>query len=421
MFAREFWLLRRALRQIWVRVTGFALLAVAAVLGAGLLGPVLPDTVVVRAGAAAVGDVLNVLATSMLAVTTFSLSVAVSAFAAAAGSATPRATALLQQDHTTQNVLATFLGAFIFSLLGLIALSADAFDARGPAVLFLVTLLVTGLVVIALIRWIEHLMSFGRMANTLDRVEAAADAALCHWRADPLMGGCPGAIGGTEGIAIPAPQTGYVQHVDVRALETCAQSAGARVHLWVRPGAFVARGTALLKITGCSPDADMRATLEAAVTLGRQRTFDADPRFGLIVLAEIASRALSPAVNDPGTAIDVIGRVVRLLDAAPDDTGEFPPSPQCSHVLVPAIDPAEMLRDVLRPVARDGAALIEVQIRLTKGLQALALARPDDLAAPAAALARDAVARAAAAGMAATDLAELRVAAAWADPTPPTA
>lgn len=418
MLGREIWLLRRVLRQIWVRVTGFALLALVAVVGAEVLGPLLPDSVVELAGGAAVRNVLNVLATSMLAVTTFSLSIAVSAFAAAASTATPRATALLQQDQTTQNVLATFLGAFLFSLLGLIAVSAEAFDTRGRVVLFFVTLLVTGLVVVALIRWIDHLMRFGRMANTLDRVEAAAEDALSAWRADPLMGGARGAIGGTEGTAVATQQTGYVQHVDIQALDDCAQAAGARVHLWVRPGAFVARGTALMRVTGCSPDADMRRALVAAVTLGRERTFDEDPRFGLIVLAEIASRALSPAVNDPGTAIDVIGRVVRLLAAPRDDTGGNPP-PRCARVLVPPIDPAEMLLDALRPVARDGAALIEVQIRLTKALHALALAHPDQFAGPATELARDAVVRAAAAGMVPSDMAALRSAASWAETVAP--
>jgi uncharacterized membrane protein len=43
------------------------------------------------------------------------------------------------------------------------------------------------------------------------------------------------------------------------------------------------------------------------------RYFDEDPRFGLITLSEIASRALSPAVNDPGTAIQIISSYVRLF------------------------------------------------------------------------------------------------------------
>ena len=60
-------------------------------------------------------------------------------------------------------------------------------------------------------------------------------------------------------------------------------------------------------------DEDVHKAVAEAFTIGAERTFDQDPRFGLCVLAEIASRALSPAVNDPGTAIDVIGRAVRLL------------------------------------------------------------------------------------------------------------
>ena len=88
----------------------------------------------------------------MLAVTTFSLSIAVQAFSAASGSATPRATVLLQEGRTTQNVLATFLGALLFGLVGLISLRADLHEASGKVVVFLFTIVV--LVLVALIGWI---------------------------------------------------------------------------------------------------------------------------------------------------------------------------------------------------------------------------------------------------------------------------
>ena len=55
-----------------------------------------------------------------------------------------------------------------------------------------------------------------------------------------------------------------------------------------------------------------------ALTDAESRTYDQDPRFGLTVLTEIAERALLPAVNDPGTAIDILGRSVRLLSACAD-------------------------------------------------------------------------------------------------------
>jgi uncharacterized membrane protein len=90
------------------------------------------------------------------------------------------------------------------------------------------------------------------------------------------------------------------------------------------------------------------------------------------VLAEIASRALSPAVNDPGTAIDVIGRAVRLLaqwgrfDSSEIDTDVTRP-----HLWVPAIEVGDMFDDVFMPIARDGAGMVEVQTRLQKAFVAL--------------------------------------------------
>jgi uncharacterized membrane protein len=152
MISGTLWQLRLVLRKIWVRVSAFALLAMLSAGLAQLVAPLLPAFPGVRTGAEAVEQVLVVLATSMLAVTTFSLSVALQAFAADARTATPRATALLQQDPTTQNVLATFLGAFVFSLIGLVALQAGLYDATGRLILFAVTAGVVALVILSLIR-----------------------------------------------------------------------------------------------------------------------------------------------------------------------------------------------------------------------------------------------------------------------------
>lgn len=74
----------------------------------------IPESVSVKVGAEAVDNILNILASSMLAVTTFSLSIMVTAYGSATTNVTPRATRLVVEDVTTQNVLATFIGSFIF-------------------------------------------------------------------------------------------------------------------------------------------------------------------------------------------------------------------------------------------------------------------------------------------------------------------
>jgi len=406
MMSRYIWHLRETLKKIWVRVVSFALLALLAAGFARVLSPYLPEALALQTGSQAVSQLLGILTSSMLAVTTFSLSIAVSAFASAAGSATPRATVLLQEDRTTQNVLATFLGAFLFGLVGLIALHADFYETSGKVVVFLFTIVVIGLVVVALIRWIGHLMQFGRMGDTLDRVEQAATDALT-WRLDnPFLGGQPlRAAPPDNAIVIRARDTGYLQHVDMRALQACAEDLGSTVFLRCLPGTFVAVGTPLAAVSAASLKEEQEAPLRNAFSIGVRRTFQEDPRFGVIVLTEIASRALSPAVNDPGTAIDIIGRHVRILARwrlREDAKVQF------DRVHVPPIVLQDVIEDAFRPIARDGAALSEVQIRLHKALAALHGSAPDIFGPACMAMSREAIARAEAASLLPAEIAAIR-------------
>ena len=152
--------------------------------------------------------------------------------------------------------------------------------------------------------------------------------------------------------------------------------------------------------------------LRNAFTLGEQRSFEQDPRFGLCVLSEIASRALSPAVNDPGTAIDIIGRAVRLFSLpvqADSATAHY------SQLFMRPTQISDMFDDIFTGIARDGAALVEVQLRLQKALQALAVIAPQDYAADAQRHARLALTRANLAMNCEADKAALGYAARWHD------
>ena len=375
------WHLLRILRKVWVRVTAFALLAIVTAGVAQVVAHLIPSSWTVKIGAESVDQVLDILASSMLAVTTFSLAIAISAFSAAASTATPRATALLQEDSTAQNVLATFLGAFLFSLVGIIALQAGYYSSNGRLILFVATAFVIGLVVVALLRWIGHLMNFGRMGDTLDRVEEAATAALEKRLEDPFLGGRP-LVSEIPNTCIPllSTEAGYVLHIAVGEIDSVAEKLRIKVWLGALPGSFVHQAIPLLYVEREIRDGDALQQLRAAFTIGAERSFEQDPRFGLSVISEIASRALSPAVNDPGTAISILGRLVRILSRWKND-----PRPRIDYerVFVPPIIPAELIVDAFRPIVRDGAACVEVQIRLQKALYALAAIAPDIFAEPA--------------------------------------
>lgn len=409
MISRYAWYLREILKQVWVRVVSFAALAFLAAGLARILAPYLPEGISLRTGSEAVGSLLGILTSSMLAVTTFSLSIAVSAFAAAASSATPRATVLLQQDRTTQNILATFLGAFLFGLVGLIAHHAEFYGASGKVVVFLFTVTVIGLVVVALIRWIGHLMQFGRMGDTLDRVERAASDALLRRLENPFLGGRPLLDTPPESCAPVASTTaGYLQHIDMQVLQECAEELGARLFVCHLPGSFVAPDEPLLYVEADSVEEDQAAAMCHAFTIGTRRIFEEDPRFGLIVLTEIASRALSPAVNDQGTAIDILGRHVRILSQWRERSDA---EVHFRSVFVPPVAVQDAIEDAFRPIARDGASLSEVQIRLAKALASLRQSAPHVFSQACERMAREALERAEAASLLASELTAIRSAA----------
>lgn len=248
----------------------------------------------------------------MLAVTTFSLSIVTSAYGAAANNVTPRATRLVMEDRITNNVLATFIGSFLFAIVGIVVLKTGAYGERGRFILFVVTIAVIALIVVSLLRWINHLTRLGRSGETTDRVETATRTALEARLEAPYLGANPSVEIPTAATPVVAREVGYVQNIEQ------------------------------------------------------------DPRFGLAVLSEIASRALPPSANDPGTVLDILGRSTRLLSLFAQASDEGQPEVRFERVYLPGIDLDDMFEDAFMLIARDGAAMIEVQLRLQKCLHALA-------------------------------------------------
>ncbi|MGQ3285299.1 DUF2254 domain-containing protein [Bosea sp. (in: a-proteobacteria)] len=378
MTSRWLWHLSRITRRMWFRASLFSILAVVTALAAIVLAPYIPSDVPTKIGADSVDNILGIIASSMLAVTTFSLSTMVAAYSAATSNVTPRATRLVMEDTTTQNVLATFIGSFLYSLVGIIALSTGAYGSTGRVVLFVVTAGVIVVIVVTLLRWIDHLSRLGRVTETTERVEAAAAEAMRLYRKQPHMGGSPPVAIPGSARPIHVSRIGYVQHLDVGALSDIAERGKGRIFVQATPGAFVTPVDPVAFAEGLDV-AEQEAEIRGCYTIADVRSFDQDPRFGASVLAEIASRALSPGINDPGTAIDVIGRAVRLLAIAAEP-GEPEQEVACPRVHIPPIVIGDLFDDLFTPIARDGAGVVEIGIRLQKAMLILSRLGPPDFA-----------------------------------------
>ena len=369
------WIIMQMTRRLWLRASLIGGLGVLAAIFAAGAEDFIPWKLPGSISARVIGNLLTIIASSMLAVTTFSLSTMTSAYASASSSVTPRAARILMSDPVAQNVLSTFIGSFLFSIVGLIVLDIGAYGDRGRIVLFLVTIFVIVLIVVSLLHWIDYLTRLGRMGATTQRVEEVTAQALEERLKEPFLGGqalCGAPPPGC--VEISAGQVGYVQFIDMNALSRSAAKHETDLFVRALPGAFVHEDSMLAQLAAVPEEKrdSVARELRAAFSISDLRSFDQDPRFGLAVLSEIAVRALSPAVNDPGTAMDVIGRQARLLTLWAKGR-EIKPVDEIGHprIHVPPLASADLFEDAFMMIARDGASMIEVQLRLQKNLAAL--------------------------------------------------
>lgn len=328
--------------------------------------PEIPDGTIV--------NLLRIIASSMLMIATFAAGAMVSSYVSASQSASPRAFTLVIADDVSQIALSRFIGAFIYSIVALVAIMYEMFERAGRFTLFCLTLLVFAVVVLTFVRWVDRIARLGLLSTSVDKAEKATAGAMkkrCH---SITMGAHPRTTSIENLPAVYSERPGYLQHVDMARLQEVAEDNNFRVIVTVQPGTFIWPGDALCHIDGKSrPDDEQLIAVRKSFHTGKQRTFDEDPQFGMIVLSEIAIRALSPAVNDPGTAIDIIGRMVRLFTAWQEHrTDASDREVRFENIEAPSLSVGDMMDDAFRLIGRDGADRLEVGIHLQKGLASLA-------------------------------------------------
>ncbi len=367
--------MHRLRERLWVKPLVVSVLSAAIVLCVKMLDIEQAAQFLPMITEQSIKTLLTIISGSMLMVGTFAVGSMVAAYASASNNATPRSFSLVIADDVSQNALSTFIGAFIYSVVALIAMENEYYDTVGRFVLFILTLFVLMMVIVTFVRWVDRIARLGRLQGTIDKVEAATAAAFKRRKYAPTLGG---AAAGREpkyhSQEVYGASIGYVQQINMGDLQAYAEKLKVRITLTALPGTFSAPGRALAFITpdgGKKVEVDM-SQLAKAFLSGEDRVFEEDPRFGLIVLSEIAGRALSPAVNDPGTAIYILGVFVRLfaLWCAPIKDSDLR---ACVYdrVEVPELSIADMFDDAFTAIARDGAGAIEVAGRLQKTLESL--------------------------------------------------
>ncbi len=343
-------------------------------------------------------NLFTILASTMLTVATFSVSAIANAYGSVATTASPRANRIVMKDGNVRSTLGAFLATFIYAVVAITALSAFEFGPTGRFLLFLAFVVQVGWVLVSFLSWVDRVSRLGRIGDTISRVAEAGRVAfsnvdLCGTlsanRRDPDE-----RVDGDAHI-LRSERFGYVQHIDLDVVQGIAEDHELEIRFGIRPGSLLTVGYPMAHVVsahrakggtdGDSYDGEMDARLKAAVTVGGERSIETDPRFALILLSEIADRALSPGVNDPGTAITVLPHQMELIHEwtlRRKERGQSSTEHKCrySQVWVPPIEADDLVLDAFGPIARDGAGMVEVVIRLLKALQSLTFMGHSDLA-----------------------------------------
>jgi len=107
-----------------------------------------------------------------------------------------------------------------------------------------------------------------------------------------------------------APQA--IQFLDIPLLTALAERVNGVIEMRSAVGDTVVTTTPILRVHGGRQPIEER-DLKKAIRMGTQRTFEQDPKYAVQLLRDIAIRALSPAVNDPTTAVQALDQIEDLL------------------------------------------------------------------------------------------------------------
>ena len=167
---------------------------------------------------------------------------------------------------------------------------------------------------------------------------------------------------------------GAIQAIDFRGLGKWAHDHECLVVLRHPIGDFVSAGAVLIELYGRDPGPEAEERLRSLVALGVERTIEQDPAFAVRIMVDIAIRALSPAVNDPTTAVQVVDHLEDLLRLVgqTDLSDEATPLEEMdAGLVVPVRRWGDYLALSLTEIREYGGASIQVVRRLRAMLDEL--------------------------------------------------
>ncbi|WP_128979688.1 DUF2254 domain-containing protein [Streptomyces roseicoloratus] len=229
----------------------------------------------------------------------------------ASGQFSPRVVRIFIRSRITKATFSVFLATFVLSLLVLTSYESETdpqLVTGVPLAQSIVTLVLVGLSLLLFVAYVNSTLRLMRVGHVVDRITQEAFRVLTKM---PWYEGGVGDLGPVTGHVVHRGRAGVLRDVNVVRFVRVARRHGLVLRVLPRTGDFVVPGTPVLAVYG----GPAPKGLGTSVSVGIERTFHQDLGFGLRQLSDIGLRALSPAVNDPTTAVQCLDRIVQFLAA----------------------------------------------------------------------------------------------------------
>ncbi len=316
--------------------------------------------------------ILASIATSIMTVVSIVFAILLMTLTLASTQFSPRILISFVRDRTTQWTLGIFLGTFSYCMAALPA-------ARSLPHPFVPVATVTGAMVLALIcvgwliYFINHISQSISVNHIVDRIaretELVIDELMPYPRGPFTLPDRGEGAPATDGTILNQ-RSGYIRYVDIKHLVDLAKAYRICLYLERRVGQFVPAGVPLARVSRVERvPAGHAIHLAAAFDIGPTRTMQQDVEFGIIQIVDIALRAMSPAVNDPSTAISCVDQLSRIIIAWARRTpppGHYYAPPHVLRLFVPWMTFDGLLDTAFEQIRHYAAADVAVSLRLMR-------------------------------------------------------
>ncbi len=229
----------------------------------------------------------------------------------------PRIIVSFARDRVTQWTLGIFLGTFLYCMAALP--SAHSLPQPFAPVLSVTVAILLAIACVGLLLFFIHHISEAISVNHIvARIATETESVIDDVMPLPKLAGKAETHShvdlSTWNTPILSTASGYIRFVDANRLLDLATRYHVKVQSVRRIGQFVPAGTPLLMVHKAERlDAEKITLLRGAFDFGPSRTLQQDIEFGILQIVDIALKAISPAVNDPTTAISGVDQLSRLL------------------------------------------------------------------------------------------------------------